>query len=166
MSAFDSLLGFSTPVEAVFALPESRIGFRIHATLPRLVLPAGMSSQLALDPVLAPVPNTKSWLRGVLNARGNLVPVFDIGLWHGLEAQPVSAHVLVVSAGGAAMAVTCCEQPSLLAVRPVGAVSVDDPMAVFSAILFVAQEGSIYEFDPHAWLRRVGGQVPGRAKSI
>lgn len=144
---------------------QTRIGFRVHENLPWLVLPTGMPAQQALDPVLAPVPNVEPWLRGVLNLRGNLVPVFDLGLWLGLEAQLSSAQILVLAPGLEAVAVTCCTSPSLLAVEAVAAVADRDPMATLSEIQFASAHGPVYEFDPHAWLRRVGRHVPRRASS-
>ena len=141
---------------------QTRIGFRVHPQLPWLVLPIGMAAQQALDHALAPLPNVEPWLRGVLNLRGNLVPVFDIGLWQGLGAQPASAQVLVLTPGPEAMAVTCCESPKLIAVQPVGAVADDDPMATWSTSQLFFDEGNVYEFDPQVWLRRFGRLVPRR----
>lgn len=138
-----------------------RIGMRLNGALPWLALPPGVPSQLALDPQLAPLPNVKPWLPGVLNLRGNLVPVFDIGLWHGCAALGRDAHVLVVAPGRAAVAVLCCEAPALLELRAGGSVAADDPLAALSSSWFHGPQGAVYEFDPHDWLRRVGRQVPG-----
>jgi hypothetical protein len=156
-SQFDAAISNETLSEAT----QSRIGFRLHAAWPMFVLPIGMASQLALDSVLAPVPNVKPWLRGVLNLRGNLVPVFDIGLWQDLEALPSSAQVLVIAPGPEAMGVLCCETPRLLPVYSPGSVSANDPMSEFSNACFDTESGKAYEFNPQLWLRRVGRQVPG-----
>ncbi len=150
---------------SVAAALQTRIGFRVHEHLPWLVLPTGMPAQQALDPVLAPVPNVEPWLRGVLNLRGNLVPVFDIGLWLGLEAQPASAPILVLAPGLEAVGVTCCASPSLLAVEAVGSMVDGGPMATLSATQFASAHGPVYEFDPQSWLRRVGRHVPRRANA-
>lgn len=149
--------------DVVSGATQSRISFRLHTAWPMFVLPAGMASQLALDPVLAPVPNVKSWLRGILNLRGNLVPVFDIGLWQGREALPASAQILVISPGPEAMGVLCCETPRLLAVRNLNSPVASDPMIEFSSRCFDSEQGKAYEFNPQLWLRRVGRQVPGQS---
>jgi hypothetical protein len=165
MNLPDNQFDFSMPVAVDAAPKRTCISFRINSTLPAFVLPTGMASQLALDPVLAPVPNVKSWLRGVLNLRGNLVPVFDIGLWQGIEALPASAQVLVIAPGPEAMGVLCCETPSLLAVYNDSPVLANDAMSEFSSQCFDSEHGKVYEFNPQLWLRRVGRQVPGRSNS-
>lgn len=165
MNESGSLLGFATPSAATGAPPQIRICFRIHEQLPWLLLPASVPSQLELAPVLAPVPNVKPWLRGVLNLRGNLAPVFDLGLWWGLDGLLATSQVLVVAPGHDAIAVLCIGQPSLLSVRAAGAVPGDDPMARISTTWFTSEHGPVYEFDAHAWLRQVGRQVPGYAEA-
>jgi CheW-like domain len=141
---------------------STRIGLRLHAAMPWLVLPGGLAAQLALDGRLAPLPNVKAWLLGVMNLRGNLVPVFDVGLAMGYAALPRGAPVLVIAPGPTAMAVACCEPPQLLEVGPAQAAAADDPMSAWTACCLPSALGRVYEFDPRAWLRRIGAQVPGR----
>lgn len=157
----DNLPGFNTPISSAVMPLQTRVAFRVHEELPWLVLPSGVSSQLALDPVLAPIPNVKAWLRGVLNLRGNLVPVFDLGLSQGRTPLPDASNVLIVAPGTEAVALLCCEAPCLMAVRTIGIVPDTDPMAVLSTHVFSSQEGSVYEFDPRVWLRRAGRRVTG-----
>jgi twitching motility protein PilI len=38
----------------------------------------GEVNEILTLPVLTPVPGTRSWLLGVANVRGNLVPVIDL----------------------------------------------------------------------------------------
>jgi len=149
----------ATPVE------QTRIGFRVHARLPWLVLPPGMPAQQAIDPQLAPVPNVVPWLRGVLNLRGNLVPVFDLGLWQGMDAQPADAAVLVLAPGAESVAVQCCQAPELILVGALGASAEDDPMSTWSSGRYTSERGLVYEFHPQTWLRRVGRNVPRRSNS-
>jgi twitching motility protein PilI len=153
----------SSPTPAVAPdATSTRIGLRLHAAMPWLVLPGGLPSQLALDGRLAPVPNVKPWLLGVMNLRGNLVPVFDVGLAMGYAALPRGAPVLVIAPGPTAMAVACCERPQLLEVGPAQAAPADDPMSALASCHFRSALGRVYEFDPRVWLRRIGAQVPGR----
>lgn len=35
-----------------------------------------------------PIPNTRSWMRGWINLRGNLIPVYDLALLLGLTEEP------------------------------------------------------------------------------
>ncbi|MFC4762442.1 chemotaxis protein CheW [Dyella koreensis] len=53
------------------------IGYRVGSRL--FVSGIDEISELLAVPVLTPVPGTQSWLLGVANVRGNLVPVIDLG---------------------------------------------------------------------------------------
>jgi twitching motility protein PilI len=164
MNAPASLHAPVTVVTQASTASQTRIGFRIHPALPWLVLPTSVPAQLAVEPELAPVPNVKPWLVGVLNLRGNLVPVFDVARWQGVPApaQVDALQVLVVTPGPQAMAVLVSESPALLAVRTSGSTPADDPLAAIAPHRYSAAEGIVYEFDPHAWLRGAGRHLPGR----
>lgn len=43
-----------------------------------------------------PVPNTRPWLRGLVNLRGNLIPVYDVAMLFGLSAAPASYENLLI----------------------------------------------------------------------
>lgn len=47
-----------------------------------------------------PIPNTKKWLRGLINLRGNLVPVYDLSLMTGLKTKPSKSENLLVLGSG------------------------------------------------------------------
>lgn len=53
------------------------IGYRVGSRL--FVSGIDEISELLAVPLLTPVPGTQSWLLGVANVRGNLVPVVDLG---------------------------------------------------------------------------------------
>ena len=46
------------------------------------------------------VPKTPRWVRGVINLRGSVVPVMDLGLKFGLEERPVSKTTCIVIVEG------------------------------------------------------------------
>jgi twitching motility protein PilI len=52
-----------------------------------LLLPAGQISEVSEEMPICRLANTPGWLKGIVNLRGNTVPVFDLGLMFGLEAQ-------------------------------------------------------------------------------
>ena len=54
-----------------------RYGFRI-ADLGFLI-PQGAHSTFIDNADVFPVPNTNNWLRGLVNIRGSMIPVFDLG---------------------------------------------------------------------------------------
>lgn len=65
----------------VFWLGEGQYAFEVKAV--RAIYP--------LAP-LTPVPRTPAFIKGLFNARGQILPVLDLRLWLGLEAPPVEAE--------------------------------------------------------------------------
>jgi twitching motility protein PilI len=78
----------------------ARNRFRIGSI--RFIGGIGDVNEILFMPTLAPVPGTKSWLLGVANVRGNLVPVVDLrGFLEG-ERTPIGdrSRVLVARQAG------------------------------------------------------------------
>jgi twitching motility protein PilI len=108
-SAFDILLEYERlSLEHSAGVAESveapglwrGIGFRIGTI--RFIGGIGDVNEILFMPTLAPVPGTKSWLLGVANVRGNLVPVVDLrGFLEG-ERTPIGdrSRVLVARQAG------------------------------------------------------------------
>ena len=47
-----------------------------------------------------PVPNTKQWMHGLVNLRGNLIPVYDISMLLGLSDAPMKHdNLLIIDSG-------------------------------------------------------------------
>jgi chemotaxis signal transduction protein len=57
-------------------LKQVRYGVRIGGL--RLLLPEDTVSEVLDRPEIFPIPNTTSWFEGLINLRGNVVPVFDL----------------------------------------------------------------------------------------
>ena len=75
------------------------IGYRVGSRL--FVSGIDEISELLAVPLLTPVPGTQSWLLGVANVRGNLVPVVDLGrfLFGERTLQTERSRLLVVRQG-------------------------------------------------------------------
>ena len=140
---------------------SSRVCVKLHPQLPTMVIPDGVAAQLEIDIAPAPVPNTKPWLKGVLNLRGNLVPVFDIGLWFGLPALE-SDSALIVAPGTAALGVLCAEAPTLSVVKAGRDLDPADPMLGIASRRYDGADGPNYELDLPAWVSSVGSRLSGR----
>jgi twitching motility protein PilI len=56
---------------------EARFGIRIGDV--GLLLAPRLYSEVLETAMVHPMPTTPNWFRGILNLRGNLVPVFDLG---------------------------------------------------------------------------------------
>ena len=50
--------------------------------------------------VVTGIPKTPAWVRGVINLRGAVVPVVDLGLKFGLEERPVTKTTCIVIVDG------------------------------------------------------------------
>lgn len=64
------------PQQVEVAEEWSGIGFRIGEL--RLVAPLGEVVEVLTYPGLSKVPRTKTWVRGIANVRGNLLPIMDL----------------------------------------------------------------------------------------
>ena len=109
LSPAAALNRFEPPAGALFeagaAQEWTRYGYQI-GTL-SLLIAATTGSEVIPMPPLAAIPNTPSGLRGMLNLRGNLIPVFDLLILLGLEQQQqtVKPMVLVLDQGDKAVGV-------------------------------------------------------------
>ena len=82
--------------------PVSRYGFRIGGLA--LLVPEGIETDVLDNPRVFPLPRAPHWLAGILNQRGNVVPVFDILKLLELQARPSKARQILLM-GHAAQAV-------------------------------------------------------------
>ncbi|EAR21380.1 chemotaxis protein CheW [Nitrococcus mobilis] len=57
------------------------VGFRLGGQ--RFVAPLGEVVEILTPPRVARVPHTKSWVSGVANVRGNLLPIMDLNAYLG-----------------------------------------------------------------------------------
>ena len=77
----------------------SGIGFRLGEA--RFVAPLGEVVELLTYPPLTKVPGAKSWVRGIANVRGNLLPIIDLRDYLGWRPVEIdeSSRVLVFERG-------------------------------------------------------------------
>lgn len=102
-------LGRYAPPDGAMALDreedaqQRRYGFRVGG-VGLLIAPHAGSEAISM-PAIAPIPNSVPWLRGMLNLRGALVPVFDLALVLGLPRQAYREQPAVLVFGKGAQAV-------------------------------------------------------------
>ncbi len=70
------------------------IGFQLGGV--RLVSPMGEVNELLQIPRIAALPGVKSWVLGVSNIRGQLVPIIDLHAFLGLESTMPAYHARVL----------------------------------------------------------------------
>ena len=75
-----------------------RYGFRIGNL--QLLHDLNLPVELSDSPRCCPLPNSGSWFRGLMNLRGNLVPVFDLAELLGTESADLRRQMLLVIGSG------------------------------------------------------------------
>lgn len=76
------------------------VGFRIGGR--RFLAPMDEVTEILTCPRLSQVPRTKSWVRGIANVRGTLLPVMDLGGFLGRNAAVLTrlSRVIVIQQAG------------------------------------------------------------------
>lgn len=53
-----------------------------------------------------PIPNTRQWMHGLVNLRGNLIPVYDLSMLLGLSEEPMKQeNLLIIDSGPASVGI-------------------------------------------------------------
>lgn len=91
-----------------------------------ILLPVGAYSELTFDPVITALPNAPQYFVGLLNMRGNLIPVYDLALYMYVveQSQPAlidlskkiikKPQVVVLGKGDDSVALLCDNLPDTL----------------------------------------------------
>lgn len=82
----------------------NRYGFIIENI--GLLISENTLSEVVRNKNICSLPNTKKWMKGLINIRGNLVPVYDLALLLGLTSDTSSYNnILVLGKGSRSVAV-------------------------------------------------------------
>lgn len=166
MAATGDHVAATLPEPARVAPP--RIALRPQAGLPWLLLPQGVPLEVLIDAEAIQVPNTQPWFDGVVSQRGNLLPVFDLAKWAGLNTTSRDKRqIVVVSLDKRHCALLAESSPMLMhidtpAPAPASA-NYDGPLSPFLHEHYATAHGDAYEFDIERWLTVVSQQVPRSA---
>ena len=88
----------------------NRYGYEV-GTL-RLLVPENTLSEVLRKYTLYPIPNTQEWLRGLVNLRGNLIPVYDVSMLFGISDSPgYYDSLLILDKGAAAVGILIDKLP-------------------------------------------------------
>jgi hypothetical protein len=142
-----------------------RIGFRPHPQLPWLLAAPGVPLQVLIEAAPVRVPNTPVWFRGVVSQRGNLLPVFDLARWAGLDDSGMERPQIVsVGQGPQACAVVCGIAPSLIAIiGETDRVETEGALSPFLGPAYATSQGMAREFDMARWLATAASNLTGGA---
>jgi twitching motility protein PilI len=119
--AVESAAGDSAKAEVRYGIRVAGIGLLLHR---------GTGAELVSKPTFAPLPNAPAWLRGLMNLRGNLLPIVDLQqlLSGGEHAAAVDTGFLVLVYGKADKAVGVSIDVPPQAVRDMQAVEQLPPL--------------------------------------
>ena len=101
MSPEEALSRFQKPDTALLGLDISsheyeqpRYGFMVHGI--GFVISSEVLCEVMKNFAVYPVPNTKQWMHGLVNLRGNLIPVYDLSMLLGLSDNPMMHDNLLI----------------------------------------------------------------------
>jgi len=105
--------GANVPRKTEVSKEWSGIAFRLGRN--NLIVPLDDVVEILDYPELSAVPLTQSWVRGIANVRGNLLPVIDLNgfLGNGLHRVTHKTRVLVVDIDGIYSGLVVDEVPGL-----------------------------------------------------
>jgi chemotaxis signal transduction protein len=135
---------------------HTRISVLLHAAWPRLLLPASVLVQVAIEPAVAPIPNCATWLRGALGQRGAILPVFDVAAWAGETLADLRhSPVVIVDSGPRAFALVCAATPEVIEARASTAPATDGLPASLHPFLDAALSAGdriLASFEVRRWI--------------
>jgi twitching motility protein PilI len=101
-----------------------------------VLLPPNVVSEVVKGSTVYPVPKTASWVKGLLNLRGNLVPVFNLAEHFDAAAEaPESPQILAVGKAEQAVALIVDGIPKLASTsQPISHSSLPLPDAIKSHV--------------------------------
>jgi twitching motility protein PilI len=137
-----------------------RYGFRI-GDLGLLIGADTVSEVLEKTPIFA-IPRTPAWLTGLLNLRGNLVPVFDLKLFLRLQHESdQKRYVLVLDRGDTTVATLIEGLPQgVAATRKLTRLPPLHPtLQAHTSVAYVNQEAVWLEFDHKGFFQSIGNQL-------
>ena len=96
---------------------ERRFGYTVCGT--GFLVPKGLASEIVTTPVIHALPWMTPCLRGLLNQRGNVVPIFDLAPLFDQEQPHIDrAHVLILDTGERAVGVMMDTLPTVVTCTP------------------------------------------------
>ncbi len=134
--------------------PVTRVRFGFRVANIGLVVDQGTVSEVMEQLPAYPIPNTPSWLQGVMNVRGTLVPVFDLySLLEAGESPRKNRMMLMLGKGEDALIIRIDSLPQALTLNRRLKQLPPMPKALKGHIAVAyTQDGSIWlDFDHHSF---------------
>jgi len=137
-----------------------RYGFKVGSI--GLVTPPGLPCEVVDDATIFPIPNTAHWFTGMINLRGNLVPVFDLQAVFGIGAGGPRS-LLVINRGAEAVAVPVDALPQAVSTGQKAPSSLPVPAQLepFCRGGYLADDGIWLEVDFASLFQALGSSAGG-----
>jgi twitching motility protein PilI len=115
-----SLLDADSEARALRGEPRHGITWqRGEAATLRMLIPRGLRAEILVQPKINRLPGAPAWLLGIVNARGELIPVIDLPIWAGLPRSIEKIQrVLHLGGGEQSFALMVDSEPRLLFTQP------------------------------------------------
>lgn len=142
--------------------PLLRYGFRVGGI--GFLLAQEQLAEVAMDFAVYPMPHTEKWFAGMINMRGNLVPVFDIRMLLGISNDVDDKdrrRLLVLDSGEMAVGIWIDELPTTVNLdQPESRLPrLPDMLTKYIGEAFSDQGQVWVEFDIEAFFTHVGAMV-------
>ncbi len=137
-----------------------RFGFRVGEI--GLLVPMGMLSELVEQSDIYPVPTTPAWFPGLINLRGDLVPVFDLTQLFNMQGSDAQkSKLLVLNTGAEAVSVLIDGLPQALDISRYVKQSPPLPemLQEHNQAVYVQDQDIWVDFDFDAFFRATGGRI-------
>jgi twitching motility protein PilI len=140
---------------------RERYGFQISGM--RFLIGQGVASEVLDQTAVYSLPNSPPWLVGLINLRGNLIPVFDAQIFLGLAEHTVSRKrwLLILDRGEKAAGLFVDELPQA---TPIGETlsrlpPLPEALRPHVAKAYVRDDIVWLELDQQGLFQALGGQV-------
>jgi len=111
----DNILPLNESVLADETIDDIELRFGYSIGYFNFVLEKKLVSEIIIEPTIYPIPNGPDWLKGMINIRGNILPVFDLTQMLTTRLKSSLGHyVLVVDEGSQALALLIDALPKSL----------------------------------------------------
>ena len=160
LTRFNPPEGTVTAIQAAERKQRARYGFQVSDI--GLLIHQDTTSEVIEQIPVYPIPHMPYWLPGLINLRGNLIPVFDLKLFLGLEHDSQQKQwLLILGADDHAVSLFCDGLPKMVdTTRPLERLP-PLPMALRPHIVRAyAYEGIIWsELDHEHFFHSVAAQI-------
>ncbi len=158
---------FQVPPEMVRNLSRARaegavVRFGVRLGSYHLLIAAQTFSEVVARAACYPIPHTPPWFLGLLNQRGNLLPVFDVHqLLHTGEAEHDRHTVLVLDQGSEAVGLCIDGMPEsvVLEQRLRQVPSLPTPLAAHVVAAYRCDQTTWLDFEHQGFFTTIGQQM-------